>query len=990
MAPKRRWTTVMEPDEEGEQEIRRVGTQHLGKRMASTQQRLDLVHSALPSSSSRLLAGSNDYSMAEPSSPAETVSDPDPVAGDAAVDEDEDSGVEQIINGDWDDFRLSGTAWRHRKGRRRIDTRDWKTRIDSSNEKWRVLLPNLVDAYLEFKYPHKVAGDTPATRDTAWDFEIPVLDIFTLKTSANIPRLAEEPTISVPLAKAGFLGNVPEAPSFAVSFSTLELYRTLRLFKASMSVEAFARTLCYYYQTPYRVRYRNIISDTFDIYLAILRAVDKSVREELGHDSPDWRVQNACPPCSYELEGEPHTKFRRMIGLDGNNSLKRQKMLGRRVADTRVFDKSDYYLSREFVDSFENEVPSRQHTKATSPETETETETGDEWEDIDDDAADPTDGGDQASACTRNWKAGAADSKKRKMWAIFDETGIFLSACQHGFILWVCDMVQSGELSKYALSMTAKGLETLGDNVVQGYDIGCSYGETILHTSLAARFKSQHWRSCVNAMHGSLHEIICRLVNHPGIIEGLGLEDLEHLERIFSASNALAAGTRFMTAYRRRVFIDLYFRQWDDEKYSNLGNFLLGNYRQALKIIDDDEQVVLKALNDEGLCEDDLPQLFKDEIVYVQSMNVREPNEDAVAAEYVGLLQEYADARNAEESSFNTFVNEIPANYASTPSEQQWGSGRSHTMRTETHRRRNHEKCLEIDTRLSVMERAMNIERRWTPADSKYQQTLKYIKERRYRIALRRLAGLVVKRLMELSAMNLANIAYKVRTHMCKALMSRQKAIRTLIEQVNRLAPDLGVKKLSFADVTHYEFLDQVHILIDPNLAKERSNAKWAQPVMRNIMRRWQRINRAKEEIVRCNIGVRRLHTHIQDEEKFFDTVLEGLTAKSSAVLGPTTEYITRRRRTNFALLLRIQQIYTLDGFTGIPTPGQRKGKSADSADINLNWNRGDHPWAQVSDRVNIDSGNFNVGDEDDDSGGEQDDVECAQISGYVDYFSSM
>ena len=32
------------------------------------------------------------------------------------------------------------------------------------------------------------------------------------------------------------------------------------------------------------------------------------------------------------------------------------------------------------------------------------------------------------------------------MWGIFDETGIFLALCWHGFVLVVVDMIQSGEL----------------------------------------------------------------------------------------------------------------------------------------------------------------------------------------------------------------------------------------------------------------------------------------------------------------------------------------------------------------------------------------------------------------------------------------------------------------------------------------------------------------------------------------------------------------
>ena len=38
------------------------------------------------------------------------------------------------------------------------------------------------------------------------------------------------------------------------------------------------------------------------------------------------------------------------------------------------------------------------------------------------------------------------DDITKKMWAIFDETGIFLTLCRHGFLLVIADMVQSGEL----------------------------------------------------------------------------------------------------------------------------------------------------------------------------------------------------------------------------------------------------------------------------------------------------------------------------------------------------------------------------------------------------------------------------------------------------------------------------------------------------------------------------------------------------------------
>jgi hypothetical protein len=33
-----------------------------------------------------------------------------------------------------------------------------------------------------------------------------------------------------------------------------------------------------------------------------------------------------------------------------------------------------------------------------------------------------------------------------KMWGIFDETGVFLALCRHGFVLVIADMIRSGEL----------------------------------------------------------------------------------------------------------------------------------------------------------------------------------------------------------------------------------------------------------------------------------------------------------------------------------------------------------------------------------------------------------------------------------------------------------------------------------------------------------------------------------------------------------------
>ena len=136
----------------------------------------------------------------------------------------------------------------------------------------------------------------------------------------------------------------------------------------------------------------------------------------------------------------------------GNNSLKRVLPFGnRKAADVRVFEQSDYFLSRAFVDRFANEVKTsgpyrHRQVRSSGVDSGGDDSDSDGEERPANQGGDPTDGaGDPTNHCVTNWKA-AADDEKKRTWAIYDETGIYASACRHGLILWICDMVRSGEL----------------------------------------------------------------------------------------------------------------------------------------------------------------------------------------------------------------------------------------------------------------------------------------------------------------------------------------------------------------------------------------------------------------------------------------------------------------------------------------------------------------------------------------------------------------
>ncbi len=156
-----------------------------------------------------------------------------------------------------------------------------------------------------------------------------------------------------------------------------------------------------------------------------------------------------------------------MYAMDGNNSLKRIAKIGdRKAGDTRIFQDSNYYLPVDYVEKFAHKVKARkllEEERKDVPQVAGLPNSSKDQEDMTQDdrveaqgvddgttegEGDPTDAttiDDAIRLCVRNWKSAKSEEMKRS-WAIFDETGIFASACRHGFILWLIDMVRSGEL----------------------------------------------------------------------------------------------------------------------------------------------------------------------------------------------------------------------------------------------------------------------------------------------------------------------------------------------------------------------------------------------------------------------------------------------------------------------------------------------------------------------------------------------------------------
>ncbi|KAG1800235.1 uncharacterized protein HD556DRAFT_1207086, partial [Suillus plorans] len=127
----------------------------------------------------------------------------------------------------------------------------------------------------------------------------------------------------------------------------------------------------------------------------------------------------------------------------------------------------------------------------------------------------------------------------KKMFSVFDESGIFIAACRHRFVLLACDMIQSRELAKYPLAIIKKLLAVYGKNGGCAYDIGCTFSKTLSNSSLGTQAHELDFRLMMGAFHGHTHNRRCQLNWHPMYIPGIGHTEGKGCEHIVSSSNEL-------------------------------------------------------------------------------------------------------------------------------------------------------------------------------------------------------------------------------------------------------------------------------------------------------------------------------------------------------------------------------------------------------------------------------------------------------------------
>ncbi|KAJ6600993.1 hypothetical protein DFH09DRAFT_1243004 [Mycena vulgaris] len=778
-------------------------------------------------------------------------------------------------------------------GARTRKAEDWRTRRDCTERRnlaFQGQMKDMVSAYIrhcaEQGMPAMRQSASPAEEPTVEEiYQIQVVDIFgTTETEVKLDHRGNG--IVAALVLEGLMPCAPWAPTVAITIRVLEAYRIMHVRCPQLAIQSYVKTLCDMHGVAYKPYLCQQFSIAYDVYLEIRRQTDERVMAALGRNS-QWRMKHTCPACTYKLEGEDKLIFDMLTTMDGNDSLKR---VLRRTKTTMVEDKTgepvlgksservdnrnagdSYYISREKVDKW-----AKTHLADVLPMQAGNSVSEFLWkygEVLTRDILQAED-----NPCADRWKNMINDVTS-KMWGIFDETGIFLALCRHGFVLVIADMIRSGKLAKYPLAVTKELLDAFGLDLGAGYDVACHFEATL---GFLATY-----------------------------VEGMGLEDLEGCERYFSRSNGLARSCRYASRFHRQQEITTYAKHFDSfETYANLGKFLCTNYRQALGILKT-EPTLVNWMRREGVeSYEEFHQWLQEEKAYLLSLkHAPKTNVETLEMEYVQKLANLS----ASEAKYTVLAAE--ARHARSDSAA-YAPG---VGKAELARRHGKEKVEKDRESVQELESVLDIVDRWTTELPKWESTVIEIKKRKYQLALDALELLIVERIFELTKMNQSQTGYKMRKHIAKALQARSKAVRSAIDRYNTAAVLLNppMPHLTWEQVVEYTFLADFDILRDTR-AEVRA-WPWTRPAYRLAMDHYFKILRAREEIKRLNIEIPRVITWIRDE----NLVLRAKEAELRCVEGKSEEEVEVDRgmavqgRFDDSHMRRFWALAKTPGFTG-------------------------------------------------------------------------
>lgn len=165
-----------------------------------------------------------------------------------------------------------------------------------------------------------------------------------------------------------------------------------------------------------------------------------------------------------------------------------------------------------------------------------------------------------------------------------------------------------------------------------------------------------------------------------------------------------------------------------------------------------------------------------------------------------------------------------------------------------------------------------------------------------------------------------------MREHVGKALKRRDVGLQKAVDEYNVAALECSPPRptVDWEKVSHYQFLEDFPLLRE--CREDIRSRPWARPAVQFTLKQHLRIKRAREEIVRLNVEIRRVVTHIADEDRLLDKTLQTLVENNDVLAAAFADFAVRRKRINAQVRVRLVETSELKSFSGTVKEGWRKG----------------------------------------------------------------
>ena len=164
-------------------------------------------------------------------------------------------------------------------------------------------------------------------------------------------------------------------------------------------------------------------------------------------------------------------------------------------------------------------------------------------------------------------------------------------------------------------------------------------------------------------------------------------------------------------------------------------------------------------------------------------------------------------------------------------------------------------------------------------------------------------------------------LGYKLRKHIAQALSRRCTAIRNAIARYNDLAVLQTPPRphLVYSEVVDYCTFSEFEIL--KHSEHDVLSKDWAILSNRQAANKFFKVERAKEEVRRCNVEVARLQAWVDAEDLVMARAAAAHEGSDPAFAAHLKVLQMQRRHVNDHLRSRLDQIYKLPGFSGRRPP---------------------------------------------------------------------